>query len=95
MPMKAQMALKINRMVRLPTLTRLEVKHPGSPTSLMTTTISGACRIRLASTSLSLRMSRKLRWMSTPSCRRNFMNFTGCIVSPPPVLRPGRPPQGG
>ena len=41
------MAHTMNSTVRLPMLIRLEVKQSGSPTSLMTSTISGACRIKL------------------------------------------------
>ena len=48
MPIKAAMALIMNSAVRLPMLIRLEVKQSGSTTILMTNTMNGACKIRLA-----------------------------------------------
>ena len=79
------------KQVRLPMLTRLEVKQLGSAVSLMTSTINGDCSARLASSSLSFQISCRLRCTSTPSWRRNFKIFTGCIACPPPAP----PPDGG
>ena len=95
MPINVAMAARMNSAVRLPMLTRFEVKQLGSAVSLTTSTINGDCSARLASSSLSFQISCRLRWISTPSWRRNFKNFTGCIVYPPPALPPGRPPAGG
>ena len=89
------MAHTINSTVRLPMLIRLEVKQSGSPTSLMTSTISGACRIKLPRVSFWFQISWKLREMSTASWRSSLPIFTLCIVFPPPWLPPGTALQGG
>ena len=95
MPMKAAMALRMKSAVRLPTFTRLEVKQLGSTTSRMTNTMKGACSTRLASSSLSFQISRRLRCTSTVNWRRNFISSIGRIACPPPVLPRARPPPGG
>ncbi len=95
MPIKAAMALIMNSAVRLPMLIRLEVKQSGSTTILMTNTMNGACKIRLAIVSLSFKIRRRLRCTSTVNWRQNFINFIGCIAYPPPALPRARPPPGG
>ena len=95
MPINVAIAAKTKSAVRLPMLTRFEVKQFGSAVSLTTSTMNGDCSVRLASSSLSFQISCKLRSTRTTNWRRNFKNFTGCIAYLPPALPPGRPPAGG